>query len=372
MHSFINFLTEAAILHIEHPSDRLFDGPQAAKHALRTLKQVSAGKAPSMTRKIDDKMSFNVIRRADGKVGVKYKGTGSSYNFSEKDIDTQHGHKPYLAHPLKLLLQHLPKVIPHTPGEYQGGYMSDRESREHENGKISHTPNTIKYAADADSPEGKALAKSKVSAVIHTKITSAGPKPLTSMEGFGHHPDVHLVPHLVSKDHAIVPKEYKSPADDHLKKAEQLMASHGHEHLPGHEQTLRQYINSTVTTDETPSAEGYKGYLRKWHQKKIDAVKTDKAKTAKKKVMDDMVDHVSKHQQDFYKTLEIHHHLQQATNHLSRGLDSFGAGGFHTTIGGEASGGEGHVYNGLKVVDREGFSKANRARSEILRASRGK
>jgi hypothetical protein len=63
--------------------------------------------------------------------------------------------------------------------------------------------------------------------------------------------------------------------------------------------------------------------------------------------------------------------LQQATNHLSRGLDSSGAGGFTTSIAGEAAGGEGHVYNGLKVVDRQGFSVANRARSEILKASKG-
>lgn len=371
MQSFTRFLSEA-ILHIEHPSDRLFDGPQAARHALRTLKQVSAKKAPTMTRKIDDKMSFNVIRTPEGKVGVKYKGTGSTYNFSQEDIEKQHGHKPYLAHPLGLLLKHLPKVLPDAPGEYQGGYMSDRNSREHENGMISHTPNTITYSTPADSPEGKALARSHVSAVIHTKLGSGGPKPLTNMSGFKHHPDVHLVQHLVDKEHAAIPSQYKSKADEHLKKAEQMMGSHGFDHLKGHEQTLRQYINSTVTTEDTPSAEGYKKYLKNWHQKKIDAVKTEKAKSAKKKVMDDMIDHVSKHQQEFYKTLELHHHLQQATNHLSRGLDASGAGGFRTSIGGEASGGEGHVYNGLKVVDREGFSKANRARSEILRASRGK
>ena len=94
MQSFISFLSEAAILHIEHPSDRLFDGPQPAKHALKTLKQVSASKAPTMTRKIDDRMSFNVIRRADGKVGVKYKGTGSSYNFSQDDIEKISGVVP--------------------------------------------------------------------------------------------------------------------------------------------------------------------------------------------------------------------------------------------------------------------------------------
>jgi hypothetical protein len=372
MHSFIKFLSEAAIQHIEHPSDRLFDGPQEAKHALRTLKQVSAKKAASMTRKIDDRMSFNVIRTADGKVGVKYKGSGSNYNFSQKDIVDQHSHKPYLVHPLSQLLKHLPKVMPDKPGEYQGGYMSDRSSRQHENGMISHTPNTITYSTPADSPEGKSLARSQVSAVIHTKIGAGGPKPLTNMSEFKHHPDVHMVQHLVNKEQATIPPQFKSKADEHLKKAEQMMASHNYSHQVGHEQTLRQYFNSTLTTNDTPSVEGYKKYLTNWHQKKIDAVKTDKTKTVKKKVLDDAIDHVSKHQKDFYKTLEIHHHLQQATNHLSRGLDSSGAGGFRTSIGGAASGGEGHVYNGLKVVDREEFSKANRARSEILKASKGK
>jgi hypothetical protein len=53
-------------------------------------------------------------------------------------------------------------------------------------------------------------------------------------------------------------------------------------------------------------------------------------------------------------------------------LDSGGGGGFSTHINGAAAGGEGYVAHGLKVVDREGFSKANRERSAILRASRGK
>lgn len=371
MQSLISFIAEASILHIEHPSDRLFDGPQAAKHALRTLKQVSSSKSPSMTRKIDDKMSFNVIRRADGAIGVKYKGTGSSYNFSQKEIETQHAQKQYLAKPLGLLLKHLPKVIPNTPGEYQGGYMSDRESRERSGGVISHTPNTIKYDTDANSSEGKALARSHVSVVIHSKLTSGGARPLTSLSGFNNHPDVHFVKHLVSKEQNEIPKEHKSKADEHLRKAEQLMGSHSHNHHVGHEQTLRQYINSTLTTNSKPSVQGYQGYLSKWHQKKIDAVKTDKSKADKKKVMDNMIDSVSNNQRKFSATLEIHHHLQQATNHLSRGLDSLGAGGFRTSIAGATSGGEGYVFNGLKIVDREGFSAANRARSEILRASRG-
>ena len=44
MFTFSTFLTEAAvggIQHIEHPSDRLFEGPDAAHHALKTLKGVT-------------------------------------------------------------------------------------------------------------------------------------------------------------------------------------------------------------------------------------------------------------------------------------------------------------------------------------------
>jgi len=116
------------IQHIEHPSDRSFDGADAAHHALKTLKDVAAGRTP-VTRKIDDKMSYQAIRDKDGRVGVKYKGPGSHYNFSHADIEKQHGHKPYLAHPLKLLHTHLDKVLPKRPGEYQAGYMSDPSTR---------------------------------------------------------------------------------------------------------------------------------------------------------------------------------------------------------------------------------------------------
>ena len=108
MHTFREFLSEAKVVggiaHLEPPSVRLFDGPEATHHAIDTIKGVTSGKTP-VTRKIDDKMSFQAIRRADGKVGVKYKGSGSTYNFSDKDIEKQHGHKPYLAGPLSTVLR---------------------------------------------------------------------------------------------------------------------------------------------------------------------------------------------------------------------------------------------------------------------------
>lgn len=162
MKSFNRFLTEAkgGIQHLEHPSDISFDSRDSANHAVKTLTNV-LNRQGDMTRKIDDKMSFQTIRTEDGKIGVKYKGSGSKYNFSADDIDAQHGHKPYLANALKPLLQHMDKVLPKRAGEWQGGFMSTPETREEKNGKISHTPNTISYSSPTDHPEGKALKNSK-------------------------------------------------------------------------------------------------------------------------------------------------------------------------------------------------------------------
>lgn len=378
MLSFTQFITEAVhtggIAHIEHPSDRSFDSQEAAHHALETLRGVAHGKTP-ITRKIDDRMSFHAIRTPEGKIGVKYKGSGSQYNYSAADIEKQHGHKPYLVGPLKALHAHLGKVLPKHPGEYQGGYMSEPHSRSDYGGAyISHTPNTIEYRAVGGSEEAQKLRRSKVSATVHTELK--GPErtahPITDMSHFQSHPDVHMVQHLVSPKERKLPAAVRAKAEEHLNAAEKLMKGHTYDHLNGHETHLRTYINRTVTSGEKPSVEGYRKHLQGAHQKLIDAVKTPAAKERKTATMNDQLAQVDAHKKSFERSFQIHHHLQQATNHLARGLDRAGGGGFTTHINGAPAGGEGYVAHGLKVVDREGFSKANRERSAILRASRGK
>jgi hypothetical protein len=62
--------------------------------------------------------------------------------------------------------------------------------------------------------------------------------------------------------------------------------------------------------------------------------------------------------------------MQQATNALADSLNKTAHGGVTTEIDGKASGGEGFVAKGLKIVNREEFSKANRARAAILKAKK--
>jgi hypothetical protein len=357
------------ILHIEHPSDRTFDGHEAAHHAVNTIKGVAQGKTP-VTRKIDDKMSFQIKRESDGRVGVKYKGTGSTYNYSEADVDKQHGHKPYLAKPLKAVLAHASKVLPKGKGEYQGGFMSTPESREEKGGKIRHTPNTLTYSVPKNSEEGKKLANSQVSVTIHSKLV--GPKrkakPITDQSSFGSHPDVHLVDHTVSKSEQKLSAGDKKAVLTHVTAASKLLKGHSYDHLTGHGETLRRYVNSTVDSGEKPNIKGYKSHLSNRSQKEIDKVKTEKAKNAKSAARDASLAHVDKNSKHFQRSFDIHDHVQRATNILARGLNSTAHGGYTHHIGEKESGPEGFVANGLKVVDREEFSKANRAKGALLKA----
>lgn len=375
MQSFREFLSEAkvtgGISHLEHPADTFFDGPAAAKNAVETLKGVASGKTP-ITRKVDDKMSFQTIRTPEGKVGVKYKGSGSTYNFSQKDIETQHGHKPYLAGPLGTLLKHVGKVMPDKAGEYQGGFMSSPETRTESGGHISHTPNTIEYHTPVNSSEGQKLKKSKVSLAIHTKLEGSerSPSPITSMAGFKEHPDVHQVQHVVSGAEREIHPTDKKTINAHLSAAQDLLKDHSHSHHSGHETSMRTYVNSTVRNDEKPSTEGYRAHLAASHDKKIESVKMDATKETKRAEKNAALSHIDKNKKAFDRSFQIHHHLQQATNHLADSLDraSASGGGFQTRIGGQASGGEGYVGNGLKVVNRTEFSKANLLKNTNMRA----
>ena len=376
----LNESVRGGIQHIEHPADKTFDGREAASHALRTLRGAVSGSAP-ITRKIDDKVSFQAIKDQHGRVGVKYKGNGSHYNFTEKDVDEQHPSKKYLSTPLKAVLRHIGKVLPNHPGEYQGGFLSVPTQRESSGGIISHQPNSIEYSMPEDSEEGKKLKKSKVSMTIHTELKGPErtPKPIISTEDFKEHPDVHVADHLVgTEDQHSVHPDSKRLVNHHLDQAEKIMGSHQFEHVAGHEGHLRMFINSTVGSETIPTVEGYRNFLEARHNKYINSVKTDAAKQRKAGQRDADLRHLDKYREHFERAIQLHGHVQGATNLLARGLNRVASGGVtHKFVDNETgekttTGPEGFVAGGLKIVDRgvSGFAAANRARTAILRASK--
>jgi len=371
---YIPFLTEQkaparGIQHLPHPAESAFNTKKSAVgSSLSKIQGVINGRAP-ITRKIDDRMSFQVVKTPEGKVGVKYKGPGAQYNYSHEDIKKQYTHKPYIAGPLMNILNHVHKVLPDKAGEYQGGYLSAPEDRQTEDGNIGHKPNTIKYSVSKDSPEGKKLAKSRVSLVMHSQLDKSGKASPIEHSEFKQHPDVHLMNHSVSAEERKMSPEEKRKAMEHIAAAKKLSKEHSHEHHVGHEETLNRYSNSTIDTGEKPSASGYKKFLQKYHQKRIDSVKTEKAKNQKAEEMKAAINHVNDNLEKFDRTFDIHHHIQKATYAVADALSKTAHGGYQHHIDNEPAAGEGFVSNGVKFVPRK-FTEANRKRSAALKAKK--
>ena len=101
-------------------------------------------------------------------------------NYTENDVEINHGHAPGLADKLKKALKYLPKLG--IQGILQGDFMFDASSiKKEEIDGIPHftfKPNTIKYAVETDSDLGKEIANSVFGIVFHTgyKDLESGPQ----------------------------------------------------------------------------------------------------------------------------------------------------------------------------------------------------
>jgi len=102
-------------------------------------------------------------------------------NYSEDDINKNHGHAPGLAAKLKLALTYLPSVI--KEGIYQGDFMFDSTDLQQQNidggDLILFKPNTITYAVEQHSALGQRILSSKMGVVFHTKYKGMNLQNLT-------------------------------------------------------------------------------------------------------------------------------------------------------------------------------------------------
>lgn len=378
---FVHLVEEAkagarGIQHLPHAAESAFHpDKEHLDSTINRIHEIVSGKAP-LSRKIDDRMSFQVKKDPDGRVAVKYKGSGAKYNYSQKDIDTQHSNKPHVAAPLSAILAHVHKVLPDAPGEYQGGFLSTPETRTTENGHVSHTPNTIKYSHPTNSEDGKNLAKSKLSIILHSKLDDSGkPSPVGANE-FKSHPDVHVMNPVVTDEERRIDPKTKQVIANHLNAASELARKHTHAHHEGHEADLVSYGNSGFDTNQKLNVNGYKKFVSARKQKEMDKLKSDAGKNKKRAELDAAMQHLDKHADKFNRSFEIYHHIQKATETLADSLTKTAHGGYKTHIGDKQTGGEGFVSGDsssgqhyIKVVPRE-FTVANRQRSAQFQAQR--
>ena len=391
MFSFKSYLTEAKeedkLKHLEHVEDHVIHGgSEGFAHAFHTLNDVHGhltgqSNKTKITTKYDG--SPSVVFGTDPKTGKFFVGSKSVFNknpkinYTEKDIEKNHGHAPGLVEKLKAALKHLPKIHD-GKGIYQADIMhaGDVTDKGH---RVEYTPNTITYHHDAKSPDAQKALKAKLGVAVHTKYAGTSLDNMVAKHGeefnLQDHEDVHVMPiqHDLSKVH--YPLEAQKQYQQHVKSAMEhykKMPKEGHQKVMDHAVPIKTYINQTVRTGEKPSHKGFHQHFKASLDKKIAGVKTDAAKAKHTTTRDKSLGQVKANKAHIESALAMHHHLQQAKNILTDALSS------HSTVGHEIGGmptkPEGFVVhkNGRpsKFVLRHEFSAANFARGDALKGNK--
>tara|TARA_R110002167_G_scaffold105480_1_gene271297 strand:- start:20759 stop:22669 length:1911 start_codon:yes stop_codon:yes gene_type:complete len=117
---------------------------------------------------------FTGINPDNGKFFVGTKSIfniNPKFNYTDQDVDLNHGNAPGLANKLKKALRYLPELG--IKNILQGDFMFDESSIKEEviDGVEHYTfkPNTIKYAVEVDSELGQKIASSKFGVIFHTE-----------------------------------------------------------------------------------------------------------------------------------------------------------------------------------------------------------
>lgn len=230
-------------------------------------------------------------------------------NYTEQDIDKNHGDSPGLANKLKIALKYLPELD--LKGIYQMDYMFDDEIKKVEkpgsidgvpnsNKFITFEPNTIKYTVTPDSPYGKQITNAKLGVAIHIEYQVVDgvlrvKKYTSSPNEFKSTPSVFVFNTLFDK-----PFNSKNNITDALLKDVQtkkkfinkLAEKVDFPTLTPFANQLKTYINKEVAQGEflinpTVSAETFISYIDNMLQKQIEGLKTEKGKLKKQETKEE-------------------------------------------------------------------------------------
>lgn len=364
--------------HLEHAEDHPINaGKEGFKHAVKTLNSVNSALKGNRSKAV-------ITTKYDGAPSIVF-GThpetkkffvssksafnkNPKINYTDKDIEKNHGHAPGLVDKLKHALHHLPKVTPHGR-VFQGDMMYTPGDVKESSSHYSFKPNTITYSVHKNSEIGKKVGASKIGVAVHTEYKGESFNNMKAsfapnLSAFKHHKDVHVIDTKSTPETANHTPQNRAEYASEIKKAIKANSGHDYSHLEGHKEHVSTYVNHTVRTNTTPSPEGL---IRHIHDRAKNAAEKVKTEPAKNKIMSkaqDAIEHVKNNKEHFNKTFQIHRHLQNAKHALVRSLSS--GGEFEHEIEGRKTGPEGHVAiidgnKPTKLVDRSstGFSAAN-------------
>ena len=394
MKSFNAFtLSESKNLHMEHLEDSIFnEGSKGAVNALKFAESVAdmlAGNAAS---------SFNVTVKWDGAPAVFcginpennkfFVGTKSVFNktpkinYTNADIDANHGHSKGLSDTLKIALANLKDL--NIKGVLQGDVMftKGKTSTQKIDGEsyITFTPNTITYAIPSKSSAGKEVSRANIGIVFHTAYSGTSMDSMSAsfgpdVSGLGKSSKVWYQDAMFkdASGTATFTKTESSDLDamiadagrkvgrikrflDALVKDTKLVAS------------IKVYTNRNVRAGTMNNTyDGLIDYIVSEHDKKIASVKTDATKKRKENEKQQVMKYLAKNKTNITLSFELYSLLNEIKLFILQKLQTVKEIGTFIKKGDgfDATAPEGfvavdHISNtALKLVDRLEFSRAN-------------
>ena len=354
--------------HLQHADDEVFNnGVSGARNALDHFHALGyRHERVKVSQKIDGAPSVVLGTHPDtGKFFVASKSAFNKdpkINYTEEDIDRNHGHAPGLAQKLKELLKHGPKLG--IKGVVQGDMLYGENDKEHRDGKVSFKPNTIRYSIDKNHPEGEKVVNSKIGLALHTEYRD-GKAVLNPNIEVAHHSDIYNMPVAVDTDKMNFDKGVLTKATTNIGKLMNKIPKDRWDAItqPDVKAHIMTYINSKVREGKDDyNTDDLIRHIDKKMQKEIDSVKSEKTKVAKETKRDELVDHIMINKEHYQNAFDIQRHINVAKHHIIDQLNT-NQTFEHTYENGDKAAPEGYVMIGhhgpLKFVNRGDFSRQN-------------
>lgn len=387
MLNFTNYLTEqeestgkeAKQTHLPHSTEHALHGHEGVGLTDSTLRSLHnyliggrRGTPQRVEKKIDGAPAFHIGRDNDGRIFVATKSLfnkNPKINYTEEDIQRNHGHAPGLVSALTQVLNHGHKILPTDmkPGEmYKGDFLFGGEGKplQEEGEHLSAQPNLLKYKWAKDSPEAQRAANSKVGVAIHTFFNKKGEaQPISEKQRakFVDHPDVFNYDPTVSINPQNYTPEEQRAFEGHMENARKSYSRikpEVYDRLAGHGDSMTAFINSRVRNGQEGSGkvEEYLDFLNNKAKKDIDSVKTQASKDAKSKKHAALMQQIVSNSKDAQNILDMHGHFQNA-KHVLLGVMNKNSSEAVELPNGEPTGHEGYVVTGKggeqsKIVDQ--------------------
>ncbi len=287
----------------------------------KTFVSVKVDGAPAVTAGYNpENTKFFVGTKSIGNVNPKV-------NYTEEDIDKNHGHAPGLVKKLKLALKYLPAVI--KEGVYQGDFMFDNEDLKKQNIEgedlILFKPNTITYAVEQHSPLGQRILNSKIGVVFHTKYS--GP----NLQNLKKSSDVNVSEFNQTQDVFVDDAKFKDISGmatftkDESEKIETLIDACttagnriGWEEVPDNVYTfLNTFINSLIREGRfvqkpQDEYENFIQWINEKGQKAISQLKTEKGQQKKQQALNEFLSTIETNKNHVLNLFNLTKKLEQA------------------------------------------------------------